>query len=263
MTHLLLLLPLLSPSRLYTLSTHSARVDCSWRARGTNVLNSASGCRTVVERPKSICPTGCNVIEQLHWNSTVNRTQLFTKCSCKAGNQPCPDSWTGCTCYEGLSSRNLTRGFLVCSETQGECDRKCNLAVSGNPRLAPLCPIAMDPFLSINATGPPIYPLFGWNMASQARPGAAMGFAGRRLKQLASLGRSLGAQAAAELRLLTGGTDGAQVRASQAKGRGRGSSKAAEGSASRRRLQRHSWWQWAVEHYQTLLQHRWQAPNTL
>lgn len=87
--------------------------------------------------------------------------------------------------------RNLTQGFVVCSETQGECDRKCNLAVSGSPRLAPLCPIAMDPFLSINATGPPIYPLFGWNMAAQARQSAALGLGGRSLKQLVHLGRRL------------------------------------------------------------------------
>jgi hypothetical protein len=81
---------------------------------------------------------------------------------------------------------------VVCSETQGECDRKCNLAVSGNPRLAPLCPVAMDPFLSINPTAPPIYPMFGWNIASQAASQAAtLGIAGRSLKQLVGLGRRL------------------------------------------------------------------------
>jgi hypothetical protein len=149
-----------------------------------------------VERPKPICPKGCNVIEQWRWNTTVNRTQLFTKCSCRAGNQPCPSTWTACTCYEGLNSQNLTRGFVVCSETQGECDRKCNLAVSGNPRLAPLCPIAMDPFLSITPTAPPIYPMFGWNIASQAASQAAtLGVAGRSLKQLVGLGRRLMAAA--------------------------------------------------------------------
>lgn len=182
----------------------SAKLDCSWRGPGTttNVANTATGCRTVVERPKPICPSGCVVLEQWRWNTTVNRTQLFTKCSCKAGNQPCPSLWTACTCYEGLNSQNLTRGFVVCSETQGECDRKCNLAVSGNPRLAPLCPVAMDPFLSIKPTDPPIYPSFGWNIASQAANQAAtLGTAGRSLKQwVSSLGRRLTMAAESQLR---------------------------------------------------------------
>jgi hypothetical protein len=156
-----------------------------------------------VQRPKPICPNGCNVLEQWRWNSTLNKTQLFTKCSCKAGNQPCPSLWFACTCYAGLNSQNLTSGFTVCSETGGECDRKCNLAVSGNPRLAPLCPIMMDPFLSINATAPPIYPMFGWNMASTAQQSAALGLssAGRSLKQWLRVGRRL-SMAAAEWQLL-------------------------------------------------------------
>jgi len=162
----------------------SARLDCSWRAKGTNVLNAANGCRTVVQRPQAICPAGCNLIEQLRFNTTVNRTQLITRCSCKAGNQPCPTYWTACTCYEDLLQRNITRGYTVCSETSGECERKCNLAISGNPRLAPLCPIMMDPFLSTNATSAPVYPLFGWNMASQGRNTAALSVAGRRLLHL-------------------------------------------------------------------------------
>lgn len=67
------------------------------------------------------------------------------------------------------------------------------MAVSGNPRLAPLCPVAMDPFLSINPTSPPIYPMFGWNMGSQAASQAAtLGMAGRSLKQwVGGLGRRL------------------------------------------------------------------------
>jgi hypothetical protein len=171
----------------------SARMDCKWRATGTNVLNSGTGCRTVVERAKPICPRGCVVIEQVRWNTTANRTQLFTKCSCKAGNQPCPPYWTACTCYEGFSLQNLTKGFVVCSETQEECDRKCNLAVSGNPRLAPLCPVIMDPFLSLTPTGAPIYPTFGWNMNTQARQTAVLGAAvtGRNLKQLIGFSRRL------------------------------------------------------------------------
>lgn len=147
-----------------------------------------------MERAKPICPRGCVIIEQLRWNSTVNRTQLFTKCSCKAGNQPCPQFWTACTCYEGFSLQNLTKGFVVCSETQEECDRKCNLAVAGNPRLAPLCPVIMDPFLSLTPAGSqPIYPTFGWNMNSQARQTAVLGAAaaGRSLKQLLGFSRRL------------------------------------------------------------------------
>lgn len=172
--------------------SRSARLDCSWRAAGTNVMSSASGCRTIVQRPTPICPSGCVVIEQTKWNSTVGRSQLFTKCSCKAGNQPCPYNWFGCTCYEGLSSRNLTRGFVVCSETQGECDRKCVLAVSGEDvglRLAPLCPAFVDPLLSTLPTEAPKYPRFGYNLAgSQSiRGGAALAASaaasGRSLKQ--------------------------------------------------------------------------------
>jgi hypothetical protein len=51
----------------------------------------------------------------------------------------------------------------------------------------------MDPFLSINPTSPPIYPSFGWNIASQAANQAAtLGNAGRSLKQwVSSLGRRL------------------------------------------------------------------------
>lgn len=192
----LLMSPCTAPAPFFLLC--SARLDCRWRAPGTNVLNSGTGCRTVVERAKPICPKGCVVIEQLRWNATVNRTQLFTKCSCKAGNQPCPSFWTACTCYEGFNSQNLTRGFVVCSETEEECDRKCNLAVAGNPRLAPLCPVAMDPFLSINPSAPPIYPSFGWGISSQARQTAVLGASvtGRSLKQLVGWGRRLTAAAA-------------------------------------------------------------------
>lgn len=191
-----------------------------------------------MERPKPICPSGCVVLEQWRWNTTVNRTQLFTKCSCKAGNQPCPSLWTACTCYEGLNSQNLTRGFVVCSETQGECDRKCNLAVSGNPRLAPLCPVAMDPFLSINPTAPPIYPSFGWNIASQAANQAAtLGTAGRSLKQwVSSLGRRLTMAAESQLQDVSSAVlaaDGA-----------RGSDAGAPATASVKRSQQQQQSQW-------------------
>lgn len=188
-----------------TLCCCSARLDCSWRARGTNILNSATGCRTVVQRPQSICPVGCNLIEQLRFNTTVNRTQLVTRCSCKAGNQPCPGTWTACTCYEALLPRNVTGGFTVCSETQGECERKCNLAVSGTPRLAPLCPVALDPFLSTNATSAPVYPMFGWNIASQGSDVAPLTVAaGRRLMQLLGIRRGRAVLVAASDEQLAG-----------------------------------------------------------
>jgi hypothetical protein len=139
----------------------------------------ASGCRTVVERPRPICPRGCSVIQQSLFNATLNRTQVFNKCSCRAGNQPCPTRWFGCICYPRPSVQNTTRAYVVCSEDQGECNNKCALAQPGS--LAPLCPIQFDPLLSTNATSGPSYPLFGWNLAAQ---GTATSAVRQRLRRL-------------------------------------------------------------------------------
>jgi hypothetical protein len=169
----------------------SARLECQFQQRGTNTLYGANGCRTVVQRPTPICPPGCSVIEQTIFNPAVNRTQVFNKCSCQAGNQPCPARWADCICDAPPSIRNDTQSYVVCSEVQGACISKCSLAQPGT--LAPLCPVQLDPLLSANATSPPSYPgqqgfpLWGFSLAAQGQAVAAA--VGRRLLRRLLWGR--------------------------------------------------------------------------
>eukprot|EP00775_Hariotina_reticulata_P004125 gene4125-4371_t len=54
-----------------------ARIDCTVQPDRGNILAAPAFCRTVVEQPRFICPTGCDLIQQDITNTTTNITSTI------------------------------------------------------------------------------------------------------------------------------------------------------------------------------------------
>ncbi|WIA38301.1 hypothetical protein OEZ86_001641 [Tetradesmus obliquus] len=150
-----------------------ARIDCEAKLTRSNLIYAPSFCRTVVEPPRLICPQGCDLVTQTLKNTSSNATRQVARCACRAGNQPCPGSYTGCVCQPAwIPNLNSSSSYVLCAAQQGDCDYNCQLTANS---LGPLCPIIRDSTMPDDPafTGP-IYPGWTFNLAQQGQATAAV-----------------------------------------------------------------------------------------